>query len=119
MPTSVLVRTLATPLYPHYQYSQLVTDRSYKQFLAIAPFPSNSHSPEIGVKVPRPSKSCIQIWTLEPTRGTDSMDEDQDDRGEMKCAMVLCLDGGPAHDIKWCPLPSHDLVRPNSILSAL
>jgi len=28
----------------------------------------------------------------------------------MKCEMVLCLDTGPAHDIKWCPLPSHDLV---------
>jgi len=40
------------------------------------------------------------------------MDDDQDDRGEMKCIMVLCLEGGPAHDIKWCPLPAHDRVRP-------
>ena len=24
--------------------------------------------------------------------------------------MVLCLDSGPAYDLRWCPLPSHDLV---------
>jgi transcription factor C subunit 6 len=57
------------------------------------------------------TKACIQIWTLEPTRRTDAMDDDQDDYGVMKCAMVLCLEGGPAHDLKWCPLPSHDPVR--------
>ena len=43
------------------------------------------------------------------------MEEDQDDRGEMKCVMVLCLDGGPAHDLRWCPLPSHDRVRQNCL----
>lgn len=29
----------------------------------------------------------------------------------MKCEMVLCVDAGPAHDLKWCPLPSHDDVN--------
>ena len=24
--------------------------------------------------------------------------------------MVVCLDGGPAYELKWCPLPSHDSV---------
>jgi transcription factor C subunit 6 len=32
------------------------------------------------------------------------------DGGQMKCEMVLCLDGGPAQEIRWCPLPSHDRV---------
>lgn len=30
----------------------------------------------------------------------------------MKCEMVLCVEGGPAHELKWCPLPSHDDVGP-------
>jgi transcription factor C subunit 6 len=89
-----------------------LTDHSYAQYLAIAPFPTRSHSPEIGVKVYRPSKACIQIWSLRSTRAADAMDEDKDDCGEMKCEMVLCLEGGPAYDVKWCPLPSHDSVRP-------
>lgn len=42
----------------------------------------------------------------------DVEDEEYDDNGEMKCEMVLCLDGGPAYELKWCPLPSHDLVSP-------
>ena len=29
---------------------------------------------------------------------------------QMKCEMVLCLDSGAACDLRWCPLPSHDLV---------
>ncbi|KAF9006150.1 hypothetical protein BDQ17DRAFT_1352845 [Cyathus striatus] len=62
--------------------------RNYKQYLAIAPFTSNSHSPEIGVKVHRPSYAC--------------------DKGVMRCEMVLCLQGGPAFELKWCPLPAHD-----------
>lgn len=34
------------------------------------------------------------------------------DQAEMKCEMVLCLEGGPAHELKWCPLPAHDMVSP-------
>ncbi|TEB18204.1 hypothetical protein FA13DRAFT_1804002 [Coprinellus micaceus] len=81
-----------------------VDDRSkrrFKQYIAVAPFPNSSHSPEIGVKVQRPSNSCIQIWSLS-AKGEDR------DAGQMKCEMVLCLNNGPAVDLKWCPLPSHD-----------
>lgn len=77
--------------------------REFKQYLAVAPFPNSSHSPEIGVKVQRPSNSCIQIWSLSAKSGAP-------DAGQMKCEMVLCLDNGPAFDLKWCPLPSHDEV---------
>lgn len=77
--------------------------REFKQYMAVAPFPNSSHSPEIGVKVQRPSNSCIQIWSL-------SAKSHDRDAGQMKCEMVLCLDNGPAFDLKWCPLPSHDEV---------
>ncbi|KAG5650434.1 hypothetical protein H0H81_012285 [Sphagnurus paluster] len=79
-------------------------ERSFKQYLAVAPFPTSSHSPEIGVRVARPSHACVQIWTLGPSPTHPG----QDDRGQMKCEMVLCLEGGPAHELKWCPLPAHD-----------
>ncbi|KAJ3501273.1 hypothetical protein NMY22_g18982 [Coprinellus aureogranulatus] len=75
--------------------------REFKQYLAVAPFPNSSHSPEIGVKVQRPSSACIQIWSL-------SAKAEDRDVGQMKCEMVLCLDNGPAFDLKWCPLPSHN-----------
>lgn len=29
----------------------------------------------------------------------------------MACEMVLCVDVGPAHQLKWCPLPSGSDVR--------
>ncbi|KAL1741425.1 hypothetical protein HDZ31DRAFT_66944 [Schizophyllum fasciatum] len=77
-------------------------ERAYTQYLAVAPFPSWSHAPDFGVKTPRPSPACIQIWSLGP--GTDRAK----DAGKMKCEMVLCIKSGPAHELKWCPLPSHD-----------
>ncbi|KAJ7264024.1 hypothetical protein B0H12DRAFT_1102556 [Mycena haematopus] len=81
--------------------------RSYTQYLAVAPFSTASHSPDIGLKVKRPAPACIQIWTLSPTKPGFS---DKTDKGVMRCALVLCIDSGPAHDLKWCPLPSHDSV---------
>ncbi|TFK17192.1 hypothetical protein FA15DRAFT_761163 [Coprinopsis marcescibilis] len=70
--------------------------RSFKRYLAVAPFPNSSHSPEIGIKVQRPSPSCIQIWSF-AQQGT-------------KCELVLCIDNGPALELKWCPLPTNDAV---------
>ncbi|KAG1782384.1 hypothetical protein EV702DRAFT_378896 [Suillus placidus] len=80
--------------------------RGYKHYLAIAPFPSRSHSPMIGAKVQRPVPACVQIWSLQSKRGASQADRSL--AGEMKCEMVLCLESGPAFEIKWCPLPSHD-----------
>lgn len=77
----------------------------------MAPFPTNSHSPEVGVRVTRPSFACIQIWSLGPTKPIHGSLKDEKDPGEMKCEMVLCIDAGPAHDLKWCPLPSNDDVN--------
>ncbi|KAF8967306.1 hypothetical protein BDZ97DRAFT_1903428 [Flammula alnicola] len=86
--------------------------RSYKQYLAVAPFPSHSHSPDIGRKVSRPSYACIQIWSLSSTQPVTTTKKNASkvpDVGHMKCEMVVCLDTGPAYELKWCPLPSHDL----------
>ena len=91
------------------------SDCSYKYYLAVAPLPSRTHSPKIGIKVPRPSRSCIQLWSLGPSTGVG---ESGDDKGEMRCEMVLCIDSGPALELKWCPLPSHDPVCPKSLLLA-
>ncbi|KAF8208730.1 hypothetical protein K438DRAFT_1573564 [Mycena galopus ATCC 62051] len=81
--------------------------RSYMQYLAVAPFSTASHSPDVGVKVKRPALACIQIWTLGPTQPGFA---NKTDKGVMRCALVLCIDSGPAHELKWCPLPSHDSI---------
>ncbi|KZT09673.1 uncharacterized protein LAESUDRAFT_810652 [Laetiporus sulphureus 93-53] len=89
---------------------------SYKQYIAVAPFPTRAHSPSIGVRAERPSLACIQIWSLEPSQNamdvdsTDTQSSDGDP-GEMRCEMVLCIDSGPAFELKWCPLPSNDPVQ--------
>ncbi|KAK0439584.1 hypothetical protein EV421DRAFT_2010452 [Armillaria borealis] len=70
--------------------------RQYKQYLAVAPFPTSEHSPEIGVREPRPLYACIQIWCLKPEG--------------LSCELVVCIDSGPAYELKWCPLPSHDPI---------
>ena len=32
------------------------------------------------------------------------------ERGQTKCETVLCIDSGPALEVRWCPLPCHDGV---------
>ena len=34
--------------------------------------------------------------------------DSSDGPGEMCCEMVLCVDSGPALELKWCPLPCND-----------
>ncbi|KAI1788392.1 hypothetical protein LXA43DRAFT_643457 [Ganoderma leucocontextum] len=91
-------------------------DRPHHQcrhYIAVGPFPSRNHSPTIGSRVRRPSSACIQIWSLCPSTGAEDameVDENAPDAGEMRCEMVLCIDSGPAHDLKWCPLPANDPI---------
>ncbi|KAF5389789.1 hypothetical protein D9757_003666 [Collybiopsis confluens] len=83
-------------------------------YLAVAPLPSPSYSPAIGIRVQRPSRACIQIWSLSsnasvPTTSTADNGKERAsefDYGKMGCDMVLCIDSGPALELKWCPLPS-------------
>ncbi|KAI0264276.1 hypothetical protein BGY98DRAFT_928088, partial [Russula aff. rugulosa BPL654] len=50
---------------------------SYKHYLAVAPLPSRTHSPKIGIKVPRPSRSCIQLWSLGLSTGVGESGDDK------------------------------------------
>ncbi|EKM55117.1 uncharacterized protein PHACADRAFT_161079 [Phanerochaete carnosa HHB-10118-sp] len=75
-----------------------------RQYLAIGPLPSHDYAPLIGVK--RSTSACIQIWSLNPTPPP------KDDLGFMRCDIVLCTGAGPAYELKWCPLPSHDSLQP-------
>ncbi|KAG2150679.1 uncharacterized protein EDB93DRAFT_1083923 [Suillus bovinus] len=85
--------------------------RGHKHYLAVAPFSSRSHSPMIGAKVQRPVSACVQIWGLQSKQEQGAVSQaDCSPVGEMKCEMVICLESGPAFEIKWCPLPSHDQV---------
>lgn len=59
----------------------------------------------IGVKADRPVKSCIQIWTLSPSDSS----EEAEDAGQLSCDLVLCIEGGAVHELRWCPLPAHDV----------
>ncbi|KAJ3559407.1 hypothetical protein NM688_g374 [Phlebia brevispora] len=82
----------------------------YRQYLAVGPLPSWSYSPEIGVKKKRPCPACIQIWSLGPS-SSGTVPDTAGDPGTMKCELVVCIDSGPAHELKWCPLPSHDSLE--------
>ncbi|KAL0946421.1 hypothetical protein HGRIS_012644 [Hohenbuehelia grisea] len=76
------------------------TPVSFKQYLAVAPFPSKTHSPGVGVRVARPALACIQIWSL--------ADDNSSSSGKVACELVLCMQSGPVLDLKWCPLPAND-----------
>lgn len=81
-----------------------------KQYLAVGPLPSHDYTPLIGDK--KASPACIQIWSISPpTTAAQNGKTGHQDSGYMRCEMVLCIDIGPAHDLKWCPLPSHDKFR--------
>ncbi|KAF9075115.1 hypothetical protein BDP27DRAFT_1315519 [Rhodocollybia butyracea] len=82
-------------------------------YLAVGPLSSPSHSPDVGVRVPRPSKACMQIWSLasDTSTGNDNGKgkgkvKEASGPGKMRCDMVICIDAGSAYELKWCPLPS-------------
>ncbi|KAI6007138.1 hypothetical protein EDD15DRAFT_2395168 [Pisolithus albus] len=78
--------------------------RKFKQYLAVAPFPSRAHAPSVGSKAQRP----VPRLPGDNVGELDDSSEKGHEPGEMRCEMVLCLNVGPAQDIKWCPLPAHD-----------
>ncbi|KAF9515709.1 hypothetical protein BS47DRAFT_1293515 [Hydnum rufescens UP504] len=92
--------------------------RDFVQYLAVSTFPTSAYSPIISSKVTRPFPACIQIWSY----GPDSQGSEPDPEGAngiVKCGMAVCIESGPAMEIKWCPLPSHDMKEPDHELSKL
>ncbi|KAG8930300.1 hypothetical protein FRC01_002966 [Tulasnella sp. 417] len=78
-----------------------------RQYLAVGPSSSRNFKMPLGTRVSSQSPACIQIWSLHPSEGA-SPDTAAEDRGAVRCEMVLCVDCGPALCLKWCPLPSND-----------
>ncbi|KAF9651500.1 hypothetical protein BDM02DRAFT_3091246 [Thelephora ganbajun] len=70
---------------------------SYRQYMAVGTHPF-AYTPNIGVRVSRPSPSSIQIWSF----GLE------DGKPTTLCEALLCIESGHANELKWCPLPSHD-----------
>ncbi len=88
-------------------HPRIHTARSHIQYLAVGPLSSPLHTLTIGTRKTRPCPACIQLWSLSPS--TEEAPETQDaDPGVMKCEMVLCVESGCAHELRWCPLPSND-----------
>lgn len=85
-------------------------------------------------RLARPTSACIQIWSYGPgTRPVlaDSLSEHSQSQENVEtplarspelldavvhCDMVLCIESGPAYEIKWCPLPSYGPVRDPSMM---
>ncbi|KAI0034530.1 hypothetical protein K488DRAFT_45316 [Vararia minispora EC-137] len=79
---------------------------SHKHFLAVAPLPSKDHAPRVGRKAQHPAPAHIQIWSFGPSQAPGY----PNDPGTMRCELILCVDVGPALELRWCPLPSNDTV---------
>ncbi|KAI0831441.1 hypothetical protein BC628DRAFT_1336499 [Trametes gibbosa] len=91
-------------------------DRSYhqyRQYLAVAPFPTKSHSPFIGSRVRRPSPAYIQIWTLQSSSHVDDpmeVDESVSHKGNPEKLGIL---GGTFEDgsLTFYTIPDPNTIR--------
>lgn len=77
--------------------------------------PNLEYKPAVGSKQPRDAPGCIQIWSMVPAL--------QDKAGKVKepnrmgCELVLCVEGGPALQVKWMPMGVWDTVSHNEDLA--
>jgi transcription factor C subunit 6 len=62
----------------------------------------------MGDKWSSDSRGSIQIWGATPP----IVDEkgSTKDEGSARCELVLCVQGGPVHDLKWMPMGAWDDV---------
>lgn len=100
-----------------------MTVRSYRQYLALSPC-SSLHPPTVSSWNSNSKPSCIQIWSFrsearltqsssaraKESRSGNSIGAHQATEAFGNCELMICIDCGPATDLKWCPLPSHDPV---------
>ncbi len=85
-------------------------ERNGKQYLAVAVLVDTSEPIKIGMSTDHPSSASIQLWSLSP-----STQIDQKPHPIAVCELVMCIEEGSALQLKWCPLPSHDMVRQSSL----
>lgn len=94
--------------------SMINTERQFKQYLAVSTLDPATQPNRTGGLLPD-LKGSIQIWSIEPGTGNndtglpDSLFEPGYDV-EMRCALVICFEGGPVIDFKWMPLGCCDPV---------
>ncbi|KAF8316837.1 hypothetical protein DL93DRAFT_2056052 [Clavulina sp. PMI_390] len=84
--------------------------RNFSQYLAVGAFPTG-YTHIISSRSARPMPASIQIWCYRPA--SENLDPAADSTGlvlpevHASCPLTLCVDCGPALELKWCPLPCH------------
>lgn len=78
------------------------------QYLAVSPMPNLDYQPTLGAKQPSDTRGCIQIWGMRHALLDAGGKVTQPN--EMRCELVLCVEGGPALEIKWMPMGAWDTV---------
>lgn len=95
------------------------TDRP-KAYLAIATLPSLDARPDMHSRLPHSTPGTVQLWSFvasQSVTGKDSgadgdveMDGERRMEPEMRCEVMLCLDGGPVTQVSWMPLGAWEKV---------
>jgi transcription factor C subunit 6 len=81
------------------------------QYLAVSTLKDLHDNPELGTRRSRESRSSIQIWSLDTSRGKKGCRDTAGSGSALKCEMVLCIQGGAAMELKWMPIGARDSVR--------
>lgn len=85
---------------------RLTAERGWNLHVAVSTVATD---PAIGGRCPPDTPGAIQIWSV-PSAGDQSP----------TCEIVLCVDGGPATEVKWMPMGAWDeLDGPNPKLGIL
>jgi hypothetical protein len=88
----------------------LISDSNYTQYLAVSTLPNLQSNPALGERGERGAPGNIQIWSATPPR-FDGKTSQVAERGEMRCELVLCVDGGSVMEMKFMTLGAWDDVR--------
>ena len=91
-----------------------MTGRNFELYLAVATLDPATQPNRTGGLAPD-LKGALQIWTVSPGSGineTGLREEffDAANDADMKCSLVLCIEGGPIIDFKWMPVGCCDEV---------
>jgi transcription factor C subunit 6 len=86
----------------------MCTEHDGVQYLAVSPMPNLEYKPTLGSKQPKNTPGCIQIWGMVPALVNAVGIATEPNR--MRCELVLCVEGGPALEIKWMPMGAWDAV---------
>lgn len=89
-------------------YPLIQTEHNGVQYLAVSPMPNLEYKPTLGSRQPSDAPGCIQIWGVIPAPKDAAGRVREPTR--MKCELVLCVEGGPAVELKWMPMGAWDAV---------